>query len=113
MTDEVKRFTEAVEVEYWSCAFPECGTKHKTEDAARRCQLHRSWVTRAERAESGDYGRKMAIVVLHARGNSFAKIGEAFGISGSRAAQIHAATRSRLNRWIKRFEDYTPDAEVS
>lgn len=109
MTEDVRRFTETQEVEYWSCASPECGTKHQTEDAARRCQLHRSWVTRSERAESKDYGRKLAIVVLHARGHSFAKIGEAFGITGSRAQQIHNATRSRLNSWIQKFEAFYQD----
>jgi hypothetical protein len=109
MSDEIRRFSEQVEVEYWSCSSPECGTKHQTEDAARRCQLHRSWVTRAERAEGKDYGRKIAIVVLHARGHSFAKIGEAFGISGSRAQQIHNATKARLNKWIQKFESYFAD----
>lgn len=113
MSEEVRRFTETREVEYWSCASPDCGTKHQTEDAASRCQLHRSWVNRANRAETKDYGRKMAIVVLHARGHSFAKIGEAFDISGSRAQQIHHKTRNRLNSWIKRFDEYHTDAEVS
>jgi LAS superfamily LD-carboxypeptidase LdcB len=70
-------------------------------------------VNRANRAETKDYGRKMAIVVLHARGHSFAKIGEAFDISGSRAQQIHHKTRNRLNSWIKRFDEYHTDAEVS
>lgn len=113
MSEEVRRFTETREVEYWSCASPDCGTKHKTEDAASRCQLHRSWITRAERVESKDYGRKMAVVVLHARGHSFAKIGEAFGISGSRVQQIHNTTKSRLNVWIRKFDEWLTDAEVS
>lgn len=113
MADEIRRFVETKEVEYWTCASPECSTKHQTEDAARRCQAHRSWVTRAERAEQKDYGRKMAIVVLHARGNSFAKIGEAFGITGSRAQQIHGQTKARLNSWIKKFETFAAQDQAA
>ena len=112
MADEIRRFTETQEVEFWRCSSPECATKHQTEDAARRCQHHRSWVTRSERAEQKDYGRKMAIIVLHARGHSFAKIGEAFDISGSRAAQIHAQAKSRLERWIRQFNEHFSEESV-
>ena len=103
--DGIRELKATVEISFWRCSSPECGTRHKSESAALRCQHHRSWQTREQRVEKKDPGRAAAIMILKARGHSYSEISRAFGLSPARIRQIHTRIRTSTDTWCKKFND--------